>query len=313
MESSMNKFLEEWRNSSDYVCAHTSGSTGRPKEIRLLKSDMRSSAAATNSFFGIGANSVLGIPLSADYIAGKMMAVRAELSGARLLELPVSNEIKLTEHVDLLAVVPSQLPSLLTSPDMRELISCLLIGGAAPSEEICRKITAAGYNAYISYGMTETCSHVALAEVADANRVFRAMPGISFETDARGCLRIVAPAFSFGTLQTNDVVELLDARSFMWRGRADGVINSGGLKFFPEELERDYAPALQGCEYYAVGLPDRKWGQCIALVVEGPSDGIFERLEQTISDRRRLPRRIISVESLPRTANGKIRRIDPEK
>ena len=90
-------FLEEWHSDSLYIEAHTSGSTGRPKAIRLLKTDMRQSALATNKFFGIDSSSVLATPLSMDYIAGKMMAVRADVAGCRLIELPVSSRIELPD------------------------------------------------------------------------------------------------------------------------------------------------------------------------------------------------------------------------
>lgn len=312
MAQSISEFLAQWRDDSDCIVAHTSGSTGKPKEIRLLKSDMRQSAAATCEYFGIGRGSVIAAPLSADYIAGKMMVVRADISGASLLEMPVSNEVDITVPVNLLAVVPSQLASLLSNPDAPTLVRNLLIGGAAPSAEVCRRLTEAGFKAFVSYGMTETCSHVALASASDPNRVFTAMPGINFDIDSRGCLTVIAPKFSFKMLQTNDVVDLIDERRFCWRGRADGVINSGGLKFFPEELEALYAPAMVGRDYYVVGAPDPQWGQAVCLVVEGPADEISGRLASLGIDRRRLPKRIISVAALPRTSNGKIRRILPD-
>ena len=110
-------FINEWRDASDYIVAHTSGSTGQPKEIRLLKSDMAASAKATNAFFGIDSRSVIGLPLSVDYIAGKMAVVRSLLAGCRLLEMPVSNELHIDSRVDLLSVVPSQVDSLLVRPD----------------------------------------------------------------------------------------------------------------------------------------------------------------------------------------------------
>ena len=73
--ASISEFMASWQSDLPYIEAHTSGSTGTPKTIRLPKADMRVSAAATNRFFGITKDSVLAIPLSMDYIAGKMMAV----------------------------------------------------------------------------------------------------------------------------------------------------------------------------------------------------------------------------------------------
>ena len=316
--ATLSEFLAEWHSPDPYVQAHTSGSTGTPKPIRLLKADMQLSARATNSFFGIGEHSVLASPLSFGYIAGKMMAVRAIEAHCALVPLPVSNRIELPDtlpHVDLLPIVPSQIESLLAQPAYAARISHVLVGGAAPSPAQFRALTDAGYKAYISFGMTETCSHVALARADDTTRTFHAMPGISFSTDSRGCLAIEAPHFSFGRLQTNDVVQLIDSTSFRWRGRADGVINSGGIKLFPEELESLYAPVLGGRPFYVCGTAHPVWGQAAILVLEGDADtaAIASALRAAIADTHRLPKEIIAVPSLPRTENGKIRRIDPRK
>ncbi len=311
--ASVEDFIAEWHNSLPYVTAHTSGSTGKPKEIRLLKSDMRVSARATNEFFGIGPSSVLGLPLSPGYIAGKMMIVRALESGARLLKLPESNTLSIHEPVDLLAVVPSQLASLLEDPQAPSLVRNLLIGGAAPTEEICARLSEAGFRSYISYGMTETCSHVALAGADDSRRVYRAMPGISFETTEDDRLVIDCPRFSFGRLVTNDVVTLIDPQHFCWRGRVDGVINSGGIKYFPEELERLYAPYIPA-PFYVCGIADDKWGTSICLVVEGSQELAAKSgalLREKIENHKMLPKRVVAVPSLPRTSNGKIKRTSP--
>lgn len=311
--ATVEEFITEWRNDLPYVTAHTSGSTGTPKEIRLLKSDMLASARATNTFFGIDEGAVLGLPLSPSYIAGKMMIVRALESGARLLKLPESNVVEVHEPVDLLAVVPSQLPSLLGDANAPALVRNLLIGGASPSEEMCLRLTDRGFNAFISYGMTETCSHVALARADDVHRVYHAMPGISFEAGEDGRLVIVCPHFSFGRLETNDVVTLFDRHSFCWHGRADGVINSGGIKLFPEELESLYAPFID-VPFYVCGVDDDKWGQAACLVFEGEvelANVIEAGLRAGISDHKLLPKRFAGVPSLPRTSNGKIKRTSP--
>ncbi|MDE6854780.1 MAG: AMP-binding protein, partial [Muribaculaceae bacterium] len=265
------EFLAVWHDGSDSVNARTSGSTGKPKAITLLKSDMTASARATNEFFGIGPASTVGMALSADYIAGQMMAVRADISGALLIQLPVSNDIELPDdyRIDLLSIVPSQIESFLRHPEYVERVGNLLIGGAAPSEAACKALSAAGYRFYISYGMTETCSHVALARGDDQKRVFRAMPGIRFGVDEDCRLIINAERFSFGTLQTNDVVELFSPYEFRWRGRADGIINSGGIKLVPEELEALYAPVLASRRYYVSSMPHPQWGEAAVLVIEG--------------------------------------------
>ena len=281
---SLNEFLREWNSSDDYIVAHTSGSTGKPKEIRLPKADMRVSARATNTFFRLGEESRAALPLLLDYIAGKMMAVRAMEGNYPLDIIPVSNDISLPDNgrlYNLIPVVPSQLPSLLKQKEYASRIENLLIGGAQPDKEICNALHDAGYKAFIS-----------------------------FSTDEDNRLIIEAPAFSFKRLKTNDIVELIDSSSFRWRGRFDNAINSGGLKLLPEELEKMYAPYLTGVNFYVVGRKHDKWGECICLVIEGDADGeeLINLIRKHI-DHRMCPKYFETAALLPRTINGKIRRI----
>jgi len=307
--ATVSDFLREWDSPLPYVEAHTSGSTGKPKLIRLPKADMLVSARATCRFFKLGPASVLGLPLSVDYIAGKMMAVRARVCGGRLLELPVSNSVAVPEPTDLLAVVPSQIPGLLASGTAGN-VRRLLVGGAPLSDDSAAALTAAGVEAWLGYGMTETCSHVALRRVGEGNGRFTAMPGITFSTDSRGCLEIHSDNFSWRRLVTNDCVELLSPDAFRWLGRADHVINSGGIKIHPELLEaeiRRTCPVLP--PFYITGEPDPRWGQRPVIIAEG--DVPLDRIRSSVADRRTAPARAITVGSLPRTANGKLLRLPP--
>lgn len=311
--ATINDFLKEWYSADDYVIAHTSGSTGIPKQIKLLKKDMVVSAEATNRFFGINSDSVLISPLSTDYIAGKMMVVRAEIAGCRLIEIPVSNRIELPCAVDLLPVVPSQIPSILENCCSGKMIRNLLIGGAPLSDKLAEAVKSRGINAWLGYGMTETCSHVALRKVGEES-IFTAMPGVEFRTDARDCLVILSDKYSWGSLVTNDVVRLIDSRRFEWLGRFDNVINSGGIKIHIESLEREISlliPELSA--FYLVGIPDEKWGTALAMVAVNPPVDIMEKLKATLPDKKKLPKKVFVVNNLPVTANGgKIRRIVPD-
>lgn len=123
-------FLRQWNDGSDCICAHTSGSTGVPKKIHLSKSDMMKSAAATNRFFGIGCDSLLHLPLSTDYIAGKMMVVRGFVAGCAVMaERPSNHPLKdyAGRRISLSAVVPSQVPGLLDGSGWR-FVDNLIVG-----------------------------------------------------------------------------------------------------------------------------------------------------------------------------------------
>ena len=86
----LDDFLTEWNNDSDRLLVHTSGSTGQPKPLWVEKRRMEASARITCNFLGLreGDAALLCMPL--DYIAGKMMVVRALTCGLRLLSVEPS-------------------------------------------------------------------------------------------------------------------------------------------------------------------------------------------------------------------------------
>ena len=317
---SVDRFIDQWNDSSEWVEAHTSGSTGTPKKIKLLKSDMQRSARSTNARFGITDSSVLASALSADYIAGKMMIVRAMEASCRLIMAKPALALPdfAGETIDLLAVVPAQCSNLMENGSFNGRVRNLIVGGAPVSPELEKEVSLMPWRTFATYGMTETCSHVALREFG--SDTYRAMPGISFEVDERSCLVINAPDFSFGRIVTNDVVSLRDSNSFQWLGRFDNVINSGGVKFYPEQLER----LLHGhipYPFFLTSAPHPRWGECVVMAVEAPvhnSESAAETQEHLLEicreylPRYAVPKRVVFLPSLPRTSNGKVKRTIPD-
>ncbi len=291
--------------------AHTSGSTGRPKEIRLLKSDMLVSAKATNEFFGIGADSLLVLPLSPDYIAGKMLLVRAAVAGAKVRienpsREPLSGYFPPTA-IDLVPIVPAQIDGLLSSKSL-PMIKNVIVGGAPMSAEDERKLVESGVNAYATFGMTETCSHVALRRVGETQYV--ALPGFRFSTDDRQCLVVESDRMSFGRLVTNDVVELIDESRFVWVGRFDNVIITGALKVFPEDVE-SRLKSVAAIEFYISSRRSAEWGEEVILVVAdrdlGAGRRLMERCHSLLRPHER-PKAVVTLPELERTSTGKLRR-----
>lgn len=306
-------FEKEWMSAEDYVLAHTSGSTGAPKEIRLPKSDMRVSARATNRFFGIGRDSILFSPLSAGYIAGKMMIARACEAGCTLyVENPSNRPLQQpfkADRIDLMCVVPSQASSLLTNGNAHRILKNLIVGGAPMPAELEEKLMSMPWTTYATYGMTETCSHVALRKVGES--FFHAMPGVAFSTDKRRCLVINSDEYSFRSLVTNDVVELCDETQFRWLGRADNVINSGGVKFHPEELERILSHKLR-LPFYIHAVSHPVFGETVGITIECSDPDISEEYVKDLCaeclPHYAVPREVRILSVLPRTASGKILR-----
>ena len=78
--------------------------------------------------------------------------------------------------------------------------------------------------------MTETVSHIAAKNLSKGERVFTILPDISIDVDENDCLVVKAPKLTPEVLYTNDVVTLVSNDSFIWLGRFDNVMNSGGYK-----------------------------------------------------------------------------------
>lgn len=303
-------FAQQWDDDSRFISAHTSGSTGKPKMIQLLKRDMIVSAEKTCQFFDIKSDSLLGLPLSVSYIAGKMMVVRALSAHADLwCGVPSINPLSTytsDRMINLLSVVPAQIPNLLESGKSK-FVRHLLIGGAPLSHKTEKQIINAGISAYCSYGMTETCSHVALRKVG--TKYYVGLDGVTFSIDDRNCLIIKLNDFSINKIATNDVVRLIDERRFEWLGRYDNVINTGGIKIQAEEIERKIAQCLPDNNYYITCRKSDKWGEEIVLVVEADEElpDLTKKIAEYLT-RYEMPKAIIYKHQLPRTISGKIKR-----
>lgn len=314
------QFMLLWRDGGDSVVCHTSGSTGQPKPVALSKRDMMASACLTNAFFGINASSVLSVPLPFDYIAARMMAVRGDIAGCKVIAPVPSNTPDFFggyDHIDLLAIVPSQVEALIAVKDVGKRVRNVIIGGAPLSEARRRAIVKAGISGYITYGMTETCSHIALADVSDERSIFHAIDkDTRFAVDARGCLVADVPHLSIGRVVTNDVVSIQSPTSFKWLGRADNVINSAGLKIYPEQVERELAESLPvSLLFYIIGIDDSEWGSAVAIVYEGTTEMVatIEAAIAGMNDRHHRPRYIIPVRKIRRTRSGKMIREYPSE
>lgn len=308
IEKEYSDFRKAWMSPEDSIEAMTSGSTGAPSCVRLLKSDMRISAEATCRRFGITDGSRLVVPLRATYIAGKMMAVRSYVSGAELIPLSPSRDPLAGYHgggIDLLAIVPSQVEGLLANP-ARELVRNVIVGGAPMTAKQELLLAEAGIDAFATYGMTETCSHVALRRVTED--YFEAMPGFTFSTDASGCLIINSERMSFRSLLTRDIVQVISPKKFRWIGRADNCINSGGVKLYPEEIEARLGNVMDGITFYITSRPSEQWGSEAVMVIVGenvPDEALKQRIEAALPRYWR-PKAYVTDASPEYTSSGKL-------
>lgn len=310
------EFASLWNDNRTWIESQTSGSTGVPKTIRLNKSDMVLSARATNAFFGLNDKSVFVCPMDFKYVGARMMYVRAVEAGGRLMALFPSNQYYFDGIADLLAIVPSQVDCLLNSEDILKRTRNVIIGGAPLDEFRTEALMKSGVNAYTTYGMTETASHVALAKVGDD--IYKALPSISFEKDDRNCLVINAEGRINSRIVTNDMVDLISPTAFRWLGRIDNVINSGGIKIHPETVEKCIIDCLRQLripfkDVAVTGTYSAKWGETAVCIIAAAESAIDTALVESavkakLPDIRMCPRNWLIVNELPYTINGKVAR-----
>lgn len=313
----LRQFFKDWADERDFILGKTSGSTGDPKTIKLSKRAMLASAELTNSFFNLKAGDSILLCLSVNYIAGKMMLVRAIAGGLNVVVAKPSSEPDWKGSVALAAMVPMQVQQLLSSAKGRKALSMvenLIVGGSPLSRDCAEKLSDLPVNAYMTYGMTETVSHVALSKIGRETRpVYTAMSGVRFSLDNRGCLVISAPHLSEENVVTNDVAELISDMSFVWKGRFDNVINTGGVKVHPEVVE-DSLRGMIDRRFYVMAEPDDKFGEIVVLKIEGTplSDDLLRKLQSDMA--RRLskferPKKILFLAKFRETDSGKVIRI----
>jgi o-succinylbenzoate---CoA ligase len=305
-------FVNQWNDDRDFIQVHTSGSTGTPKPITLLKSHMRRSAELTGQFFGLSSSSTLLCSLNPHYIAGKMMLVRALTLDCSVILTAPESPLDFPEelHVDFAALVPLQVQKIVdANPRALNRIHKLIIGGAPVSLQLEQALAQTQCEAYETFGMTETTSHIALRKLGSEQREpYTALRNIHFSQDQRGCLVIHAQELGISELVTNDLVELVDTTRFHWLGRADFVINSGGIKFHPEQLERKLSTAHFPFRFFIAGIPDERYGEVISLIVEAdetPSIDFTHLLEGY-----EIPKHIFSIPKFRETATGKLNRFE---
>ncbi len=308
--------LMKWVDTKDYVGVHTSGSTGTPKVIQLNKYSMRESARMTLRYFHLqgGMRALLCLP--AAYIAGKMMIVRAMVGDLDLVceppsSLPIKDEYG---HLDFVAMTPMQVMGVLDQRSAAmEDIDQLIIGGAPVDQLLRSRIQKLTTRCYLTYGMTETITHIAVQRIngSSASSVFHTLEGVEvLESD--GCLVIQAAHLGDIPIKTTDMVEVLDPYSFIWKGRADDVINSGGIKICPQAIE-DKLSTMIDDSYVVLGEMDPVLGEKIVLLIAAdayPSHRIESLRSKMLLalDKYENPKKIYFVNRLIRTATGKVKR-----
>jgi len=325
------RFCGEWLSGAGSFAVRTSGTTGAPKTIHLSRHQMTRSAHLTAGALGLLQGQRALVCLAPSYIAGKMMLVRGLELGLELnITEPAANPLLASDngdpHYDFTALVPMQLRAILSDDSgSRSILSAMqsvLVGGGALSRRLCREVDELQCRVFQTFGMTETASHIALRRLngPQPQDSYETLPGVKIGQDDRGCLTIESDLCVDATLVTNDRVQLVNEHAFLWLGRADWVINTGGVKVHPEQVEatiREAWAELQAdvaeVPCVVVPAPDARLGQRVVAVFETPepSPSFWPELRRRLSRKLQayeIPRDVFVTSSLERTQTGKIDR-----
>lgn len=326
----LEEFIAEWQNDSDKVLVHTSGSTGAPKPLWVEKRRMEASARITCDFLGLTAGDTALLCMPLDYIAGKMMVVRALTRGLKLISVtptghPLADDVfagaqnnnnNTPLDISFAAMVPLQVYNSLQVPEERERlmqIRHLIIGGGAIDEALEAELRNFPNAVWSTYGMTETLSHIALRRLSgkDASEWYKPFDSVKIALSEDGCLIIDAPLVCKDRLFSNDIAEIAPDGCFRIIGRKDNVVCSGGIKIQIEEVERMLKPYLEA-PFVITRRKDEKFGEVVALLTEGDIDEVKEVCKRVLPKHWQ-PRYYRTVESVPLTETGKPARKEAER
>ena len=313
IQKEVTDFITEWNNSSDFITTKTSGSTGKPKEIKIPKKKMQLSAQMTGKFLQLSAKQNALLCLSPNTIAGKMMIVRAMEFDLNLhITDPASNPLDCVNFtIDFIAIVPLQLSTILkNSIDKLRSIKNCIVGGGTISYEQNNQLIENDLTVFQTYGMTETLSHVALRKIGKQTEEFyTALEGNHFSINTSNQLIIHTPLLDFEPLVTNDIVELINTNQFCWKGRTDFVINSGGIKLHPEEMELKLSKLI-AIPFFISSLKDELLGEKVILCIESKEKIDLSKIDFIqILSKYEIPKEIYYFEKFEYTESLKINKL----
>ena len=315
--------IKNWLIGQQQFTLHTSGSTGPPKPITFSREQIKRSAHRTLKTFDLRPGDALLACLNPKFVAGMMMLVRA-LEGGLSLTIQSPGSISLhglstQQFMDFASFTPTQIERILNeSPKQLSYIRKILIGGAGLHSDLEKKLKQVTAQIFHSYAMTETLTHTAIRKIEpnENSMTFHALDDVRYETDRSSCLIIHDSLLGIQGLKTNDIVELLNDTSFIWKGRLDNVVNSGGIKIQLEPTEQQIRRLFQRIKlstpFCLVARPDPKLSQKLILLIENDSElpdanDLLNLLKDELP-RYHAPKAIVVVRKIFMTANGKIDR-----
>ena len=316
-------------DSSIALVVATSGSTGTPKGAQLTPANLVASADATHQVLGGTGQWLLAMP--AHHIAGIQVLVRSLVAGVDPLCLDLSDgfsipafaraahKLAATGDRSYTGLTPMQLAKAMDSLEGIEALrtfDAILVGGAATHPQLLDAAEKLRITVVTTYGSSETAGGCvysgtpipgARVRIGEDGRILLGGPMI-----AQGYRNVDSSAFSVDDSGTAWFATS-DAGAFVGNtlnvtGRLDAIINSGGLKLHPEQLEQHIlrVPGVEAA--CVVGIPEPRLGQMIVAAYSGWASraDILEALDDL--PRWQVPKDLRRLDALPTIGPGKVDR-----
>jgi o-succinylbenzoate---CoA ligase len=301
------------------VVIATSGSTGEPKAVELSAAALTASASASLRRIGAGPGERWLCCLPTFHIAGIGVLVRSLIAGLEPVVVPaVSPEIVAASGCAHVSLVPTQLRRLLDAGASPGPIKTVLLGGAASGDALLAEARATGWRVVTTYGMSETsggCVYdgVPLDDVSvrlgGAGQI--EVSGPVLFSGYLGRPALTASSLRDGWFHTADLGWWRADGTLGIRGRSDDVINTGGEKVVPGEVEAVLGTCDGVADVVVVGIPDADWGEAVTAFVVASDPGHPPDLEDLRTEVRQTvsvyaaPKRVVVVPEFPLLPSGK--------
>ena len=324
----------------DLLLVYTSGTTGAPKGAMHTRAGLQAGVLAAVAAQGLNAQSRVLSVLPLFHVGGLCIQTLPALAvGAKVRLHPRFDaeawfDTVATWRPTTTLLVPAVMKALIDHPRWAaaDLSSLAFVnsGSQIVPRALIDAFHARGVPVAQVYGATETgpVSIVLKPDeaVARAGMAGRPALGVQLRLAAdgeillkapnlmRGYHRSSEPAFDAeGWFHTGDLARLHDGGLIEVVGRSKELIISGGENIHPAEIEELVAAMPGVAECAVVGLPDARWGEVPVLaVVPRPgesvdADALLLALAARLA-RFKLPKRVVLMAYLPKTALGKVQR-----
>jgi O-succinylbenzoic acid--CoA ligase len=289
------------------LVVHTSGTTGSPRPVVLSYGNVLANALGCFAALGHSRAERWLCPLPLSHVGGLMVLLRSAIAGTTAVLGSASRD-----DVTIASLVPTQLSRLLDAgvspgPSLR----VVLLGGAPADPTLLTRARDAGWPVAPSYGLTQACSAVTVADPGDVETSGPPLPGLRVSIALDGEILVAGPSVAGGgVLRTGDLGRLERGRLVVV-GRKSETIVTGGENVAPAEVEAVLLQHPSVAEAGVFGRPDPEWGEAVTAYVVTRGDVDVASLREFCVARLarfKVPKAIEVVDALPRNAAGKLLR-----